>query len=820
MNKPIAGRRRRGGFLPRPPERMEARALMATLTVNSIADAVLPDGGLTLREAILVSDGDRPLSDLSAQEIAQVSGPLSTSTPNTIAFDLPGSGVRTIFPLTPLPAITKPLVIDGYTQAGSHPNTLDVGSNAGILVSLDGSMSSSASDGLEIQAANSTVRGLAIGNFVSEGVALGGDGDAILGSFVGADVAGLIAKPNGEGVYVDAAHVSIGSPAAADRDVISGNSTSGLILDGATGSVVQGDLIGTDATAAGGLGNGGDGVFIEHPSTSGVLGGDAAGAENRIAFNRLAGILVHGTFTVLPGPPPVGYTPGPPDSPTGQVMSGNLIYANGGPELVYDDSTPTPRTATPVVTQARPDHVDGTVQADPNATVHVEIFATMAGSIVPEAAGSADAVADPSGRATFHVVTTSALPVGATVKAIATETSPTIASTSPYTTGTMVFDHTVRDIGVVGTPIPTTQAGNSATYLFTVTNNGSDLDSGGTLTVTLPLMTRFVASSYDPESYTPPSGTDPAQLVLVVGDLAPGALKLFTILTNPIKAGNLTATAVLTQSSPDDNPANDSASLTAQVVGVSDLSAALVLRTPDGRVGQPIVYGLRVINAGPDGAFPLRLTGILLRNADGSPAPGASQIMSVKVDGTPFPFAGDGADLIDMGVGAVTLTIELVPLVAGDFLFNPTVSSVGTDPTPADATLSVPAHVLPALDLTGPIAFAPQVAFSRKGRGTAITIGFDEAIDAASATSLGSYALVLPGRDRRFNTRDDRGVRISGVVYNPATHIVTLTTRTRLSPALTYQLSLSRIKDTTGIALAGGVERFQFGKAPRRLKQG
>ena len=46
----------------------------------------------------------------------QVDGALAT--PNTIDFDIPGSGLQTIAPQSPLPAATAPVVIDGTTQTG------------------------------------------------------------------------------------------------------------------------------------------------------------------------------------------------------------------------------------------------------------------------------------------------------------------------------------------------------------------------------------------------------------------------------------------------------------------------------------------------------------------------------------------------------------------------------------------------------------------------------------------------------------------------------------------------------------------------------
>ena len=58
--------------------------------------------------------------------------------PDEIDFDIPGSGLHVISPLIGLPPITDPVVIDGYTQPGSSPNTVLDGDTATLLIVLDG----------------------------------------------------------------------------------------------------------------------------------------------------------------------------------------------------------------------------------------------------------------------------------------------------------------------------------------------------------------------------------------------------------------------------------------------------------------------------------------------------------------------------------------------------------------------------------------------------------------------------------------------------------------------------------------------------------
>ena len=57
---------------------------------------------------------------------------------DTIAFNIPGAGIHAIAPATDLPAVTDPVLIDGYTQPGTTQNTAPFGTNAVLLIELDG----------------------------------------------------------------------------------------------------------------------------------------------------------------------------------------------------------------------------------------------------------------------------------------------------------------------------------------------------------------------------------------------------------------------------------------------------------------------------------------------------------------------------------------------------------------------------------------------------------------------------------------------------------------------------------------------------------
>jgi hypothetical protein len=87
---------------------------------------------------------------------------------DVIIFKIPGTGPFTIKPASPLPTITEPVVIDGYSQPGASLASLTQ------LIQLDGTVLGSESDGLTINASNCSVRGLVINNFSGNGIQIAG----------------------------------------------------------------------------------------------------------------------------------------------------------------------------------------------------------------------------------------------------------------------------------------------------------------------------------------------------------------------------------------------------------------------------------------------------------------------------------------------------------------------------------------------------------------------------------------------------------------------------------------------------------------------
>jgi hypothetical protein len=190
-----------------------------------------------------------------------------------------------------LPIVTDAVTIDGYTQSGATPNTNSpsAGTNAALKIVLDGA--NTAEWGLRIAAGNSVISGLVIHRSLV-GIRLeGGGANQIEGNFIGTDVTGATSRPNGRaGIVVDGSSNNvIGATTPASRNLISGNSENGVLLDGdgisGTGNVVRGNLIGTTADGISKLGNSGGGVTVG-VSSGNTIGGTDAAARNIISGNQ------------------------------------------------------------------------------------------------------------------------------------------------------------------------------------------------------------------------------------------------------------------------------------------------------------------------------------------------------------------------------------------------------------------------------------------------------------------------------------------------------------------------------------------------------
>lgn len=260
-----------------------AVATGATFTVTNTNDA----GPGSLRQAIIDAN--------------------AASGADTIAFNIPGAGPHSIQISSSLPGITGPVTIDGYTQPGSAVNKATLATNAVIRIELrpatpfaPGVQSLALLNG----SAGSTIRGLAINRFNGSQLtaSLNATDCVIAGNFIGTSPSGTVGYPttpdSTSGLSIQGARCRIGGSTAADRNLISGLSGTGVFVNG-DAIVVEGNLIGTQAPGFPALPNV-RGITISNPASSPLeirIGGSNSGGLRRgniIAGNSEDGIFVQG----------------------------------------------------------------------------------------------------------------------------------------------------------------------------------------------------------------------------------------------------------------------------------------------------------------------------------------------------------------------------------------------------------------------------------------------------------------------------------------------------------------------------------------------
>ncbi|MFO0804997.1 MAG: SdrD B-like domain-containing protein [Gemmataceae bacterium] len=284
-------------------EALETREVPAVLLVTNTLDA----GAGSLRQAILDSNASVGVADEIRFDIPETDTGLN-----------PSRNAFVIQPATNLPTITDPVIIDGYTQAGSSANTLAAGNDAVIRVELDGS--TSGGSGIVIGGGRSTVRGLAIHSFGGAGIQIGfpsksdPGGSVVEGNFLGTDATGLARRGNSAAnVYiVNGVGNRVGTDAdgvndPGERNVIIGSSQGIVITEGGlvpVDNVIAGNFIGTDRTGTvtdpDGIPFNSDDMGNSHgitlvAVTRTTIGGASPAARNIISGNYFNGILINGT---------------------------------------------------------------------------------------------------------------------------------------------------------------------------------------------------------------------------------------------------------------------------------------------------------------------------------------------------------------------------------------------------------------------------------------------------------------------------------------------------------------------------------------------
>jgi hypothetical protein len=211
------------------------------------------------------------------------------------------------------------------TGSGTDNNVVEgnaIGTNAGRNKAVANAAGVRVTGGAAhntIGGTSAAARNLISGN-TNDGVDVSAaDLNRIEGNWIGTDAAGTAALPNGSrGVSIAGGSSSntVGGTTAAARNVISGNNFLGVDVAGAcrgaatTGTVIEGNRIGTNAAGSAAVGNFQWGVRLAECSSGTRVGGTSAGARNLISGQAGTGVLI--------------------DTSSGNVIEGNYIGTNSG----------------------------------------------------------------------------------------------------------------------------------------------------------------------------------------------------------------------------------------------------------------------------------------------------------------------------------------------------------------------------------------------------------------------------------------------------------------------------------------------------------
>lgn len=214
------------------------------------------------------------------------------------------------------------------------------------------------------------------------------NGNLVQGNIIGTDESTTLAIGNGLGVWVHSSNNFIGGPALEARNIISGNGSGGISIDGTNNSPVsnnrvQNNYVGTDFNGARPVPNGSTpthaGIFLGKNASGNIVGGTVAGAGNLVAFNSGDGVTVGRTSVNV----------------RHNWIRGNSIFQNGGLginlQLNEPNNTVTPNDAGdadegpnnlqnyPVLSRAgqagNRTNVTGSLDSTGNTTFVIEFFA-------------------------------------------------------------------------------------------------------------------------------------------------------------------------------------------------------------------------------------------------------------------------------------------------------------------------------------------------------------------------------------------------------------------------------------------------------------
>ncbi len=248
----------------------------------------------SLQNLVVTHGGDQGIGSLrhALQKANEQAGP------DTILFNIPQSDAGyngsfwMIQPQSTLPSLEDSgTVIIGQSQSDFSGNSNPHGPE--ILIKGN-SAPGKINFGLEILSPYNVISGLVISGFNKNGIQLIGPKakhNRLVGNYIGTTADGSDALCNNSGIYLQAcSHNIIGGTTETDRNIVSGNCNSGILVYKSEDNIILGNYIGTDKSGTKALSN--QTGIIVNKSIGNVIGGDVPEAANLISGNSSAGIAL------------------------------------------------------------------------------------------------------------------------------------------------------------------------------------------------------------------------------------------------------------------------------------------------------------------------------------------------------------------------------------------------------------------------------------------------------------------------------------------------------------------------------------------------
>lgn len=246
-------------------------------------------------------------------------------------------------------------------------------------------------------------------------------------------------------------------------------------------------------------------------------------------------------------------------------------------------------------------------------------------------------------------------------------------------------------------------AGNIITYTLTAANAGPDPAQNVTVTDALPAGIQAQEYSLDGgATWSPWTGS------VNVGTLAMGGNQVVLVrgTLDPAATGNLVNTATVSSTTPDFNPANNTATLTTPITTSADMEIVKTVVPNPVVAGQSATYTLVVRNLGPSDALSVSV-------ADAIPANLLNPQYSLN-GGALQSWTGGLAlgTMIPNAINTIQITGIVTPSAIGNLVNTATVTSATPDPNQANntSTTTTPIDTSADLSITKTASPTPAVA--------------------------------------------------------------------------------------------------------------